>query len=167
MAIVLIGVSGSGKSTVGRRIARELDCKFYDGDNYHSPANKKSMQEGIPLTDENRWPWLTIIRTLIAQVLAQNKDMVVACSALTQSCRDYLRQSGVEFVFLKGNTDLIRGRLKKRRGHFFDPDLLASQFETLEEPRSALTVDAAQTPSAIAGEIINRLGLNQNIRADY
>jgi gluconokinase len=161
VAIVLIGVSGSGKSTVGKQLARRLDCKFYEGDNYHSPANKKKMRAGIPLTDADRWPWLAKIRELISKVLAQEGCAVVACSALAQSYRDYLRQPGVQFVYLKGDFDLLRERLEKRRGHFFDPDLLASQFEALEEPRRALAVDVAHTPAAIAREIQERLGLNK------
>jgi gluconokinase len=163
VAIVLIGVSGTGKTTVGKHLARDLDCKFYDGDHYHSPASKTNMQQGIPLTDDDRRPWLARIRALITQVLAQKNDVVVACSALAKSYRDDLRQPGVEFVYLKGDVELIRERLKKRRGHFFNPDLLASQFHILEEPRSALTVDAAQTPAALSREIIQRLGLNSRI----
>lgn len=162
MVIVLIGVSGSGKSTVGALLARDLNCKFYEGDDYHSQANKEKMREGIPLTDADRWPWLTAIRNLISEVLTQEKDAVVACSALARSYRDYLRQPGVRFAYLKGGFDLLRERLQGRRGHFFDPDLLASQFETLEEAHGALAVDIVQTPAAIVREIKERLGLNQN-----
>src|SRR5687768_10668164 len=143
MVIVLIGVAGSGKSTICKHLAEELGGKFYEGDNYHSRANKKKMREGIALTDADRWPWLAAIRERITKILAENKVAVVACSALAQSYRDYLRQPGVQFVYLKGDFDLFRERLEKRRGHFFDPDLLASQFEALEEPRRALAVDVA------------------------
>ena len=159
VVLVLIGVSGSGKSTVGKRLARELNCQFHEGDDYHSPANKEKMRQGIPLTDADRWPWLAAIRELISETLAQKKDAIVACSALAQSYRDYLRQPGVQFVYLKGDFDLLRERLQNRQAHFFDPDLLASQFETLEEPRGALSVDVAQTPAAIVREIRERLGL--------
>lgn len=159
--IVLIGVSGSGKSTVGKLLAAQLDCKFYEGDDFHSAANKKKMHAGIALTDADRWPWLAVIRELIAKILAQKKHAVVACSALEKSYRDYLRQPGVEFVYLKGDFTLLRERLENRRGHFFDPDLLASQFATLEEPRDALAVDVAQKPEVIAREITRRLSLRR------
>ena len=161
VVIVLIGVSGSGKSTVGKQLAREMDCKFYEGDNYHSPANKKKMLAGIPLTDADRWPWLNAIRKVISKELAQKKDAVVACSALAQAYRDYLRQPGVQGRVFEGRFDLFRERIEKRRGHFFDPDLLASQFEALEEPRRALAVDVARTPAALVREIQERLGLNK------
>ena len=160
VVIVLIGVSGSGKSTVGKLLARDLDCQFYEGDTYHSPANKRKMREGIPLTDADRWPWLNAIRKVISKELAQKKDAVVACSALAQSYRDHLRQPGVKFVYLKGDFDLFRERIEKRRGHFFDPDLLASQFEALEElvAPSPWTLPGHPPPSCANQE---RLGLNK------
>ena len=163
VVIVLIGVSGSGKPTVGKLLARDLDCQFYEGDDYHSQANKEKMHQGVPLSDRDRWPWLAAIRKLISEILAQQKSAVVACSALTQSYRDYLRLDGVQFVYLKGNFDLIRERLENRRTHFFDPRLLESQFETLEEPRGALAIDIAQTPDAIVREIENGLDLRKGI----
>lgn len=163
MIVVLIGVSGSGKSTVGRRLSRELNCKFYEGDNYHSTTNKAKMRDGIPLTDADRWPWLATIRHLMSTVLAEGNDAVVACSALAQSYRDYLRQPGVQFVYLKGDFELFRERLRHRRGHFFDPALLASQFEALEEPRGALVVDVAKSPAAIVREIRERLALQGRV----
>lgn len=164
MIIVLIGVSGSGKSTVGKRLARDLGCQFYEGDDYHPQANKDKMRAGIPLTDEDRWPWLAAIRDLMSEILAQKKDAVVACSALRQAYRDCLRLDGVQFVYLKGDYDLICERLENRRTHFFDPALLESQFETLEEPRGALAVDIAQTPAAIVREIEKGLDLGTGRR---
>jgi len=166
MIIVLIGVSGSGKTTVGRLLARDLNCHFYEGDDYHPQANKDKMRAGIPLTDTDRWPWLAAIRNLISEILAQQEYSVVACSALRQSYRDHLRQPGVQFVYLKGDFDLIRERLENRRTHFFDPDLLASQYETLEEPRGALAVDIARPPDAIVREIEERLDLKKDRRHD-
>jgi gluconokinase len=156
--IILVGVSGSGKSTVGKLLARDLACEFYEGDEYHSQANKDKMHRGIPLTDEDRWPWLDAIRHLITELLASQKTAVIACSALKRAYRDVLRLDGVVFVYLKGRFDLLRERLEHRRGHFFDPDLLDSQCRTLEEPRRAITVDVAQTPEGIAREIEERLG---------
>jgi gluconokinase len=157
LVVVLIGVSGSGKSTIGRQLSRAMRSRFYEGDDFHSLANRQKMRAGIPLTDADRWPWLSTIRRLISKILSGGKHGVVACSALRRSYRDYLRQPGVQFVYLKGDYALFRERLKNRRGHFFDPGLLANQFETLEEPRNAITVRVDRPPAAIVAEIRERL----------
>lgn len=136
-----------------------MRCRFYEGDDFHSRGNKRKMRVGVPLTDADRWPWLAAVRELISKVIAGGKCGVVACSALRRSYRDYLRQPGLRFVYLKGDYALFRERLEKRRGHFFDPDLLASQFETLEEPRNAITVEVDRSPAAIVAEICERLAL--------
>lgn len=138
MIIVLMGVSGCGKSAVGQALSKELDIPFYDADDFHSEANKMKMKKGIPLTDGDRKPWL---KTL-ADFMSAHGEMILACSALKHSYRRILRfSSEVQFVYLKGSYPLIRSRLEKRKGHFFNPDLLDSQFDTLEEPRHAITVE--------------------------
>ena len=162
MVIILVGVSGSGKTTVGRLLARNLGWQFFEGDDFHSPANTAKMRDGIALTDVDRWPWLSAIRMQMQDVLARGQHAVFACSALKRSYRDFLRLDGVQFIYLKGDYELFRQRLERRKGHFFDARLLASQFDTLEEPKSALVADAAQTPAAIAGEIMRRLNLKRN-----
>ena len=140
MIIVLMGVSGCGKSAIGQALSKELDIPFYDADDFHSEANKRKMKEGIPLTDRDRKPWL---KTL-ADFMGAHGEMILACSALKHSYRRILRFSPeVRFVYLKGDYPLIRTRLEERKGHFFNPDLLDSQFATLEEPRNAITVDIA------------------------
>ena len=106
MIIVITGVSGSGKSSIGKRLAEAMSCEFYEGDAYHSPANKEKMQAGIPLTDEDRWPWLAAIRDSISEALVEERNAVVSCSALTQTYRDYLRQP------LGGNTPAPMGKFQ-------------------------------------------------------
>lgn len=162
MVIILVGVSGSGKTTVGRLLARNLGWQFFEGDDFHSPASTAKMRDGIALTDLDRWPWLSAIRAQMQEVLAQGQHAVFACSALKRAYRDFLRLDGVQFIYLKGDYELIRQRLERRKGHFFGARLLASQFDTLEEPERALVVDAAQTPETIAGEIVRGLGLSRD-----
>lgn len=159
MVIVLIGVSGSGKTTVGRQLARELNWAFHEGDDFHPAANKAKMSHGIALNDQDRAPWLAALRELIAGCLASGENAVLSCSALKQAYRERLALAGVRFVYLKGEYALMAARLERRKGHFFDPHLLSSQFQTLQEPgpREALIVDADQRVDAIAREIAQRI----------
>lgn len=151
MIIILMGVSGSGKTTIGERLARALDWPFYDGDSFHPPENVAQMAAGIPLTDEERDGWLAKLADLIDRLSKNNESAVLACSALKETYRQRLKQAGddVRFVYLKGSYELIRTRLESRRGHFFSPELLDSQFETLEEPVSAPTIDVQQKPEEV------------------
>jgi len=161
MVIILIGVAGSGKTTVGRILPARLGCEFHDGDDLHPPQNREKMRRGIALTDEDRLPWLHAVRDLVQRYVDENRYAVIACSALKQSYRDLLivDAAKVKLVYLKGSKDLIAHRLAHRAGHFFDPRLLQSQFDTLEEPANAIVVDISETPEKIADTILARLGL--------
>jgi gluconokinase len=161
MVIVIIGVSGSGKTTIGRLLARNLGWHFLEGDDFHSEASVAKMRAGIPLEDADRWPWLAALREQIVSILNRREHAVLACSALKRAYRDILRLEGVQFVYPKGDYELIHERLKNRKGHFFDERLLVSQFDTLEEPQRALVVDTARAPEAIATEIVQRLNLSR------
>lgn len=136
MIVIVMGVSGSGKTTVGRRLAAELGWPFYDADAFHSPSNIEKMRAGSPLTDADRAPWLATLRALIDERLAQGRDAVIACSALKKKYRQQLRdgRTDVRFVYLKGDRNLIAQRIAARRGHFAGSALLESQFAALEEP---------------------------------
>lgn len=155
MVIILMGVSGSGKTTVGQQLAKELGWRFYDGDDFHPQANIDKMRQGIPLTDDDRVSWLTTLHQLIDDLRNAKRSAIIACSALKQAYRDRLAgpHPEVKFVYLKGTYELIRQRLLERQGHFMQAELLASQFASLEEPEAALTVNIAQEPEAIVAEI--------------
>lgn len=161
MVVILMGVSGSGKTTIGQRLAERLDWPFADGDAFHPDANVEKMSRGEPLTDEDRWPWLHSIRDFIAERLADEKPAVVACSGLKAAYRDVLLDDndGAELVYLRGSYDLIRQRMEARTDHFFDADLLDSQFDALEEPspNEALIVDIDAAPDEIVETIIREL----------
>ena len=157
-----MGVSGSGKSTVGRVLAEQLGWPFVDADDFHPPANIDKMRRGIPLNDEDRRPWLAAIADMIHSLCTRQVRMVLACSALKHAYQDYLREHGdcVVYVLLSGSPELIQQRLAARKGHFMDPHLLASQFAALEPPENAVTVDITPSPEVIATEIRQKLRLS-------
>ena len=160
MVIILMGVSGSGKTTIGRRLADELGWKFYDGDDFHPRANVEKMAHGVPLDDEDRAPWLESLRDLIRSCLVRGESAVLACSALKRSYREYLLiDENVKLVYLKGDYELIEDRLEGRRGHFMKPKMLDSQFDALEEPERGLTVDISLPPEKIIETIRSRFGV--------
>jgi gluconokinase len=161
MILIAMGVSGSGKTTVGEQLAARLHCGFADADEFHSEANKKKMHEGHPLTDEDRWPWLRSIREAIETRRAEGVDFVFACSALKAVYRDILRDGDkdVVFVYLHGTREVLSARLGARKGHFFDPSLLQSQLDTLEPPteEEAIYVDIDQTPEQVVEDIVEKI----------
>ena len=163
MVVVLMGVSGAGKTTVGELLAAQLGWPFHDGDRFHPPANVAKMSRGVALTDEDRWPWLEALRDHIRALGAEGRSAVVACSALRASYRDRLLAGSehARLVYLKGSYDLLDERLRARAGHFFDARLLASQFEALEEPADVIVVDVGQSPERVVAEIRRRLGLEE------
>ena len=154
MVILIMGVEGSGKTTVGKLLAQALGWTFVDADDFHSAANKEKMSRGIPLDDADRSPWLQAIHNFIADQVREGQNVVVACSALKESYREQL-QRGLEtnVVYLKGGFDLIYSRLKKRQGHFARESLLASQFDSLEEPVAAINIDASLPEIEIVKQI--------------
>jgi gluconokinase len=161
MILVLMGVSGSGKTTIGSLLARALKWRFYEGDDLHSAANRSKMSHGIPLTDADRLPWLHRIRRLIERCLAEGVDAVIACSALKRSYREVIVSDAkqVRVVYLKGSPNLIKARLGERTGHFMPSSLLPSQFEALEEPRDVITIDVSDTPAHIVDAIRKSLAI--------
>ncbi|MFO0841658.1 MAG: gluconokinase [Gemmataceae bacterium] len=162
MVVVLMGVSGSGKTTVGKVLAAKLGWAFVEGDDYHPPSNVEKMRAGTPLTDDDRRPWLAALRERVDQAIAAGEDIVLACSALKHSYQDYLERDDptrIHYVYLHGTEELIKERLGGRKGHFMNPGLLHSQFETLEPPTDAIRVEVAGSPDEVADEVRRKLGL--------
>jgi gluconokinase len=164
MIVIVAGIAGSGKTTVGERLASRMGCEFADGDRFHSPAAVAKMHDGVPLTDDDRWPWLDAIGAWIDHEDAAGKSAVVACSALKRSYRQRLLTGRPELrmFFLIVEHDADEARLTTRRGHFFPEKLLDSQFATLElpEPSEGVTlVPTTGTPDQTADEILRDLGL--------
>ena len=162
--MILAGVSGSGKTTVGQRLADRLGWPFADGDSFHPPANVAKMAAGIPLTDDDRWPWLAAIGAWMDARIAAGGSGVVACSALKRRYRDVLRQGRpeVRLVFLDVSRDEDLARLRARSGHFFPARLMDSQFDDLEPPvpaEGALVLPAQGSPAELVSAIISALGL--------
>lgn len=156
MILIVMGVSGSGKTTVGRQLAARLGYGFSDADDFHSAANKAKMVAGIPLSDADREPWLQAMSVAIEEWQRTSPGQVLACSALKDRYRQILGDfdSDRKFIYLKGSFELMLERLRHRTGHFFNPALLQSQFEALEEPRDAFVVDAARPVAAQVEEIL-------------
>lgn len=154
-----MGVSGSGKSTIGPKLAHELGGEFAEGDQFHPPENVAKMRGGTPLDDQDRMPWLHAMADAIRAWHASGKTVVLGCSALKHSYRKILRGAapGVRFVWLKGDQALIAARLAARKGHFMPPSLLQSQFAALEPPREAIVADVNASPAAIVAAVLAQL----------
>jgi gluconokinase len=160
MFIVLTGVAGAGKTTIGTLLARELGWRFYEGDDFHPVANIEKMRRGEALTDSDRAPWLGRLRTLIAQALEHQENGILACSALKRSYRARLRvDERVIFVHLALSRALTERRLKKRQDHFMNPALAESQFEALEPPQTGLILDASWPPAVLVEQARKALGI--------
>ena len=158
MIIAVIGVAGSGKTTVGTLLANAMNCPFLEGDSLHSNENVDKMSHGTPLTDADRAPWLATIHARILDCFERGQDLVVACSALKQRYRTVLAEGvPITWVYLKGSFELIRARLKHRSSHFMKADMLASQFDALEEPSDALVVDVSAPPTVIVEKLLSQL----------
>jgi gluconokinase len=157
MVVLVYGVAGAGKTTIGKLLAQKLGWQFFDADDFHSAANIEKMKSGRALTDEDRQWWLGQLRDLIARCLDANQNVVLACSALKKKYRDRLRvNKQVKLVFLRGDFALIDEQLRQRPGHFMNPDLLQSQFADLEQPsrdENALTIQLGRSPEELADEI--------------
>ncbi len=163
--VVVMGIAGSGKSAVGERLAAALGAPFVEADIFHSPHNVERMRQGIGLTDEDRWPWLISVCNC---ALAQHRPVIIACSVLKRSYRDFFRDrlGAVRFVFLDGSPDLIAERIGNRRNHFASASLIESQLKALEPPSSdenAVVVDISSSPEVIVASIVTSLGFQQPI----
>ena len=164
MVVVVMGVSGAGKTTVGQLLALQLGWEYADADDFHSAANVEKMRSGIPLSDEDRVPWLATLRGMIVAWTKARKNAVLACSALTRAYREILNAgSEVQFVYLKGTAQLLRQRLHLRVGHFMTARMLDSQLGILEEPDHAVVVEVDRSPDEIVAEIRAKLRLTEKL----
>ena len=161
MVVIVMGVSGVGKTTIGVALAAALGWRFLDADDFHPASNIQKMSAGVPLTDADRAPWLERLRGLISDALARGEDVVLACSALRKAYRERLTVDAARqrWVYLHLSPELLQQRLGQRKGHYMPVSLLSSQLGTLELPVGALTVDAAPPPEAIVASIRTGLGL--------
>ena len=164
---IIMGVAGSGKTTVGKALAEKLGWDFFDADNFHPPENIAKMAAGIPLNDSDRIPWMATLSDLLFATLKAGRHPVLACSALKESYRAQLLEGkvGIEVIYLKGNYDLLWSRLAARQGHFMKPEMLKSQFVTLEEPKDALTLDVSMPLEEMVAVVLEkRFGVANDFR---
>ena len=155
---IIMGVSGTGKSTIGKLLAQTLAIPFFDGDDFHPQANIDKMASGQPLNDEDRYGWLSALNQL--SIEHQEQGAVIACSALKSSYREILNQNmdnALQFIYLEGSFELVKSRMEKRKSHFMPVELLKSQFETLEPPENAIIVSIEHSPQALILQIMNKL----------
>lgn len=154
-AVIVMGVSGSGKTTIGLKLAERLKWKFIESDLFHSKENIQKMASGIPLTDSDRQPWLENLHAILVDCSRNNQSVIMACSALKERYRQILKSglSGIRFVYLKGDYDLIWQRMQARE-HFMKPEMLKSQFEALEEPHDAIIIDISKSSDQMIKEIL-------------
>jgi len=159
VVMIVMGVAGSGKTTIGRQLAEALGADFVEGDDHHSPESVEKMHCGIPLTDADRAPWLAALRRIIQRSLEGGRMAVVTCSALKSSYRTVLKEDDrrVQFVYLTAPNPVLEARLRNRQGHFLDPSLLANQLSILEPPTDAVTIDAERKPEEIVDELLKTL----------
>ena len=156
--VVLMGVAGSGKTTIGNKLADAIGCSYLEGDSLHPHANIDKMSRGVPLADADRAPWLAAIHARMVDAYTRGDSLVVGCSALKQSYRNVLAEDlPVTWVYLKGSPELIQLRMLRRTNHFMKADMLASQFADLEEPSDALLIDISESPDAIVERILSAL----------
>ncbi|HEY9231411.1 MAG TPA: gluconokinase [Blastocatellia bacterium] len=163
-AIILMGVSGSGKTTIGELLGRRLGWPFYDADDFHPAANVERMRQGIALTDADRRPWLAALARLIDDALGKNQSLILGCSALKEAYRAQLKPPGataaaVRFIYLRVPIEVAAARTRERRDHFMPASLVPSQFAALEEPQDAIVIDATKTPDAVVEQICRALTL--------
>ena len=160
MFIIITGVAGSGKTTVGKLLAKDLGWRFHEGDDFHPAVNVEKMRRGEALTDTDRRPWLDALRAVIQSALEKSEKGILACSALKRSYREHLRANEqVVFIHLAATPELIRHRLEQRKGHFMNPSLLHSQFAALETAQDELSVDASLPPEVLVQQIRDALHL--------
>jgi gluconokinase len=167
MIVLLMGVAGAGKTTVGQLLAGALGFSFADADAFHPEENRAKMQSGVPLDDADRAPWLAALAAAVDGWIREDRSVVLACSALKRAYRAQLLRdpARTRLVYLRGSPDLIRGRLERRAGHYMPSALLASQLATLEEPDDALTIDVSAPPEALVEAIRAGLGLQLSPRS--
>lgn len=166
MIVIVMGVTGVGKTTVGQLVAQQAGWDYYDADDFHTPANVEKMRGGTPLTDDDRWPWLDRLNEVLRDSESKNTSAVLACSALKESYRERLERGlrDVRWVFLKGPVELIASRLHARKGHYMNPALLQSQFDALEPPRDALMIEVDEEPDRLAQRVKSGLMIGREYK---